>query len=211
MPCIQSQISERKTANLNLSGIAHLPSFIFWADQSWKKIIANDKFYPFSTMDPSLKSRYQNLSQHLIAQTAYQNPNKSNGSQYSGKMYSLGRQQCYEEVSQIGIIGIAAKFYLVCGPLFDGVKKQHNTLGAPGLETSKILKVLLAIYCSLYLSFPKRPHKDDDASHFTFIMRIPIQQTTGNLVEENFEVKGGEFVFPDDSCGITLQDSMASW
>ncbi|KNZ63496.1 hypothetical protein VP01_11369g1, partial [Puccinia sorghi] len=25
--------------------------------------------------------------------------------------------------------------------------------------------------------------------------------TTGNLVEENFEVKGG-FVFPDYSCGI---------
>ncbi|KNZ62756.1 hypothetical protein VP01_1225g2 [Puccinia sorghi] len=33
-------------------------------------------------------------------------------------------------------------------------------------------------------------------------MWIPIKQTTGNLVEENFEVKGGEFVFPDDSCSI---------
>ncbi|KNZ46174.1 hypothetical protein VP01_7499g1 [Puccinia sorghi] len=29
-------------------------------------------------------------------------------------------------------------------------------------------------------------------------MWIQIKQTT-NLVEENFEVKGGEFVFPDDS------------
>ncbi|KNZ62754.1 hypothetical protein VP01_12265g1 [Puccinia sorghi] len=33
-------------------------------------------------------------------------------------------------------------------------------------------------------------------------MWIPIKQTTGNLVEGNFEVKGGEFVFPVDSCGI---------
>ncbi|KNZ61383.1 hypothetical protein VP01_14084g1, partial [Puccinia sorghi] len=50
-------------------------SFICWADQSWKKIIAIFKFYLFSTMDPSLKSQYQCLSQNLIDQTAYQNPN----------------------------------------------------------------------------------------------------------------------------------------
>ena len=35
-------------------------------------------------------------------------------------------------------------------------------------------------------------------------MWIPIEQTTGNLVEENFAVQGGEFVFPDDSCGINF-------
>ncbi|KNZ50060.1 hypothetical protein VP01_4620g2 [Puccinia sorghi] len=35
-------------------------------------------------------------------------------------------------------------------------------------------------------------------------MWMPIKQTTSNLVEENFEVKGGEFVFPDDSCGINI-------
>ncbi|KNZ49551.1 hypothetical protein VP01_4943g1 [Puccinia sorghi] len=48
--------------------------------------------------------------------------------------------------------------------------------------------------------FSNLPHKDNDASPFTFFMWIPIEQATGNLVEENFEVKGGEFVFPDDSC-----------
>ncbi|KNZ45083.1 hypothetical protein VP01_8505g1, partial [Puccinia sorghi] len=32
----------------------------------------------------------QRLSQHLIYQTVYQNPNQSNGTQYAGKMYSLG-------------------------------------------------------------------------------------------------------------------------
>ncbi|KNZ46249.1 hypothetical protein VP01_7430g1, partial [Puccinia sorghi] len=41
----------------------------------------------FSTMHPSLKSQYQNLSQHCIAQTAYWNPSQSNGPQYAGKMY----------------------------------------------------------------------------------------------------------------------------
>ncbi|KNZ63195.1 hypothetical protein VP01_11756g1, partial [Puccinia sorghi] len=51
-------------------------------------------------------------------------------------------------------------------------------------------------------NFANKPHKDNDASPFNFVMWIPIKQTTGNLVEENFEVKGDEFVFPDDSCGI---------
>ncbi|KNZ60781.1 hypothetical protein VP01_15018g1 [Puccinia sorghi] len=59
-------------------------------------MIAIVKFYPFSTMDPSLKSQYQHLSKHLIAQTAYQNP-KPNGPQYSAKIYSLGWQKGYEE------------------------------------------------------------------------------------------------------------------
>ncbi|KNZ50101.1 hypothetical protein VP01_459g1, partial [Puccinia sorghi] len=66
------------------------------------------QFYPFSSMDPSLKSRYQCLSQHLIAQTAYQNTNQSNVPQYAGKMYGLGWKSGYEEASKIGITGIAA-------------------------------------------------------------------------------------------------------
>ncbi|KNZ50446.1 hypothetical protein VP01_4422g3, partial [Puccinia sorghi] len=49
-------------------------------------------------------------------------------------------------------------------------------------------------------NFGNKPHKENDASPFTFVMWIPIKQTTGNLVEEKFEVKGGEFIFPDDSC-----------
>ncbi|KNZ53637.1 hypothetical protein VP01_317g3 [Puccinia sorghi] len=56
------------------------------SDQSWKKIISIVKFYLFSTMDPSLKSQYQHLRQHLIAQTAYQNPNQSNVPQYAWKI-----------------------------------------------------------------------------------------------------------------------------
>ncbi|KNZ60042.1 hypothetical protein VP01_1621g3 [Puccinia sorghi] len=67
-------------ANLNLSGVAHLPvhiynhkpkamilffknSVIFWAYhyQSWRNIISVVKFYPFSTMDLSLKIQYQHL------------------------------------------------------------------------------------------------------------------------------------------------------
>ena len=75
---------KRLEANLRFAGVGHLPvhisnpnpkamirffnrSFICWADQTRKNIIAIVKFQPFSTMHPSLKSQYQCLSQHLIA------------------------------------------------------------------------------------------------------------------------------------------------
>ncbi|KNZ44345.1 hypothetical protein VP01_9256g1 [Puccinia sorghi] len=73
------QKERQLNASLDLSGIAHLPV----------------KFYP--------------LSQNLIAQTAYQNPNQSNAPQDSRKMYSLGWLKGYEEASKIGIKGIEAK------------------------------------------------------------------------------------------------------
>jgi hypothetical protein len=33
-------------------------------------------------------------------------------------------------------------------------------------------------------------------------MWIPIKKNTGNLVEENLQVKGGQFIFPGESCVI---------
>ena len=239
---------KRLKANLNLSGVAHLPvhisnpnpnakiqffdkSFICWADQSRENIIAVVKFHPFSTMDPALKSQYQRLSQHLIAQSTYQNPNQSNGPQYAGKMYSLGWRKGYETASKIGTTGIAAKvakdpegyrqlqtlvpeqntfigerFYSVSGPLFEEVKQQHNALNAPGLEPNfKEDPNGFTSHLSFTISnFANTPHKDDDASPFSFVMWIPIDQTTGNLIEKDFAVQGGEFVFPDDSCGINF-------
>jgi len=239
---------KRLKANLNISGDTHLPvhisnpnpkamirffnkSFICWADQSRNNVIAVVKFHHFSTMDPSLKSRYQSLSQHLIAQSTFQNPNKSNGPQYAGKMYSLGWRKGYKSESKIGTSGIAAKvskdpegyaqlqshvpehnqfigeqFYGVSGPLFEEVKMQHNSLHAPGLAPNfKEDPEGFTCHLSFTISnFANKPHKDSDSSPFSFVMWIPIEETTGNLVEDNFEVQGGEFVFPDDSCGINF-------
>ena len=33
-------------------------------------------------------------------------------------------------------------------------------------------------------------------------MWIPIKKNTVNIVEVNLQVKGGQFIFPGDSCGI---------
>ncbi|KNZ58050.1 hypothetical protein VP01_2005g2 [Puccinia sorghi] len=139
----------------------------FLADQSWKKIIAIVKFYPFSTMYPSLKSQYQCLSQHLIAQTAYQNPNQSNGPQYSGNMYSLGWGKGYEEASKTGITGIAAKVAKDPDRYFN---KQNNALGAPGLEPN-LKEDPDGCTCPLLSpTFPTNPTKTmmPNPSHFSF-------------------------------------------
>ncbi|KNZ63931.1 hypothetical protein VP01_10837g2, partial [Puccinia sorghi] len=83
------------------------------------------------------------------------------------------------------------------------MKSRSNTMPLKHLDwnptSKKILAVLLAIYPSLSPNLPK--NEDNDASPFIW---IPIKQTTCNLVEEKFEVKGGEFVFPDESCGINF-------
>ncbi|KNZ61915.1 hypothetical protein VP01_1337g2 [Puccinia sorghi] len=81
----------------------------FWKEKCLKANLNLSVVYPFSTMDPSLKSQYQHLSQHLISQATYQTPNTSNGPQDYGKMYSIGWQEGYESSSKIGTTGIAAK------------------------------------------------------------------------------------------------------
>ncbi|KNZ46458.1 hypothetical protein VP01_7246g1, partial [Puccinia sorghi] len=74
---------------------------------------------------------------------------------------------------------IGQQFYLVSSPLFDKVKKQHNALGAPGLEHYfKENPDSFNCHLSFNISnFANKPHKVNE-------------QTTSNLVEENFEVKG---------------------
>ena len=203
--------------------------FICWADPSHRTAIAIVKFHPFSLMDPALKAQYKFLSQHLIAQAKFQNPNKSNGPAYSGDMYSLGWRKGYEAETKVGIQGISAKvrqdqlgfedlqthvpqidnfignrFQSVSQPLFDKVKLHHQVLQAPGLAphferddnsfTSHLSFTIGA--------FANTPHMDTDASPLCFVMWIPTKKDTGNLVEENLQVKGGQFIFPGESCGI---------
>jgi hypothetical protein len=83
--------------------------FICWADPSHRTAISIVKFHPFSLMDPALKAQCKFLSQHLIAQTKFQNPNKSNNPAYSGEMYSLGWRKAFEGNTQVGIQGISAE------------------------------------------------------------------------------------------------------
>ncbi|KNZ60568.1 hypothetical protein VP01_15362g1, partial [Puccinia sorghi] len=85
------------------------------------------QFYLFSTMDPSLKSQYQCLSQHLISQTAYQNPNNLNCPKYAGKMYSIAATVAKDTDRHCKLQShfpeqktfIGKQFYLVSSPLFD--------------------------------------------------------------------------------------------
>jgi hypothetical protein len=189
--------------------------FICWADPSHRTAIAIVKFHPFSSMGPALKAQYQYLSQHLIAQTKFQNPNKSNIPAYSGDMYSLGWRKQFEAETKVGIQGNSAKvrqdqlgfedlqthvpqidnfigdcFQSVSQPLFDKVKLHHQVLQAPGLAPH-FKRDENSFTSHLYFTigaFANTPHMDTDASPFRFVMWIPIKKNTGNLFEENLQV-----------------------
>ena len=202
--------------------------FICWANPSHQKLIAVIKFHPFSAMDPALKAQYDFLSQHLIAQTRFQNANKSNGPAYSGKMYSLGWRKAFKAKNKVGIQGISAKvrqdqlgfedlqthvlkidnfigdcFQSVSQPLFEEVKQNHQFLQAPVLAPHfrRDHKSFTSHLSFTIGAFANTPQIDTDASPFSFVMWIPIEKNTGNLVEENLQVKGGQFIFPGESCG----------
>ncbi|KNZ64568.1 hypothetical protein VP01_10149g1, partial [Puccinia sorghi] len=100
-------------------------------------------------------------------------------------------------------------FYLVSGPLFDEVKQKNNALEAPVLEPNFKedpngftchLSFTISKFANLTVEFfdgrsqryffedikdrqiiSTLTHKDNNASPFTFVMWIPIEQTTGNL------------------------------
>ncbi|KAI9613900.1 hypothetical protein H4Q26_009750 [Puccinia striiformis f. sp. tritici PST-130] len=57
-------------------------------------------------MNPNLKACFQHLSHHLVAQSSFQNPNKSNGPATSGEIFSC---KGYEEDTAIATTGIAEK------------------------------------------------------------------------------------------------------
>ncbi|PLW17158.1 hypothetical protein PCANC_11807 [Puccinia coronata f. sp. avenae] len=217
----------RKNRDINIR-MFH-KSFIAYADSCCKHIVAIVKFYPFATMDSSLMARFQNLSHHLIAQSKFQNPNYSNGPAYAGHLFSLGWRKAYESKTTVGITRIAEKvsrdrkgwedlqthlpevnrfigerFEALSKPLFDEVKDHFQPLEAPGLSPDFITNPD-AFTCHLSFTlnnFANQCHSDRDSSPYTFFTWLPINKSTGQLVEGPLVGFGGEFVFPKHGFGI---------
>ncbi|POV94090.1 hypothetical protein PSHT_12649, partial [Puccinia striiformis] len=51
-------------------------------------------------------------------------------------------------------------------------------------------------------NFSNASHTDRDASPYTFVTWLPINEKTGDLIEDKLEVTGGQFVFPRNGFGI---------
>ena len=99
-------------------------------------------------------------------------------------------------------------FQSVSKPMFDEVQRQHELLKAPGLaphfeRDSKSFTSHLSFTIG---AFANTPHMDTDASPFSFVTWILIEKDTGNIVEKNLQVWGGQFIFPGQSCGIDFTD-----
>ncbi|KAI9609792.1 hypothetical protein KEM48_002743 [Puccinia striiformis f. sp. tritici PST-130] len=168
-------------------------------------------------MDPNLKARFQHVAHHLVAQSYLQNPNKSNGPARSGKMFSLGWRKGYEDDTTLATTGIAEKvsqdrlgyedlqthvptvdtflaerFQNLSQPLYEEVKEQFLTLNAPGLAPY-FEENTDGFTCHLSFTlgnFSNASHTDHDASPYTFVTWLPINEKTGNLIEDKLEVTG---------------------
>ncbi|KAI7935603.1 hypothetical protein MJO28_016474 [Puccinia striiformis f. sp. tritici] len=206
-------------------------SFVCYGNSTQSKIIAVVKCHSFEGMDPEKKEEYKRLSCTLIVHTKFQNDNKSNRHKLGGKMYSLGWRKGYEEKNKLGVTAITSKvakdqtgfinlfdetpfinnfladrFRDVSLKMYNEVKEYHNNSKAPSL--SPIFFADPDSFCC-HLSFTfdnfyNKAHTDSDSSPYSFVMWIPIDKKTGQLVEENFEVEGGDFVFPNDGCAINF-------
>ncbi|POW02528.1 hypothetical protein PSHT_12079 [Puccinia striiformis] len=147
----------------------------------------------------------------------------------SGKMFSLGWRKGYEEDTTIATTGIAEKvsqdrlgyedlqthvptldtfiserFQNLSQPLYDKVKEQFLTLNAPGLAPY-FEENTDGFTCHLSFTlgnFSNASHTDHDASPYTFVTWLPINEKTGDLIEDKLEVTGGQFVFPRNGFGI---------
>ncbi|KAH9442803.1 hypothetical protein Pst134EB_033152 [Puccinia striiformis f. sp. tritici] len=242
----QNQANKRIEANIKYTNEAHITShicqndpegkirffrnsFVAWRDNSRKFTVAIVKFHPFATMDPNLKARFQHAAHHLVAQSLFQNPNKSNGPAITGKMFSLGWRKGYEEDTTIATTGIAEKvsqdrlgyedlqthvptldtfiseqFQNLSQPLYNEVKEQFLSLNAPGLAPY-FEENTDGFTCHLSFTlgnFSNASHTDHDASPYTFVTWLPINEKTGDLIEDKLEVTGGQFVFPRNGFGI---------
>ncbi|POW10997.1 hypothetical protein PSTT_05671 [Puccinia striiformis] len=176
-------------------------SFIAWNNNSCKHLVAIIKFHPFATMEPSLKARYQHLAHHLIAQTAYQNPNNSNGPANSGKIAAYEDLQTH--VPTVNTF-IGEQFKNLSQPLYDEVREQHHALDAPGLAPH-FERDPDGFTCHLSYTlgnFANESHTNRDASPFSFVTWLPINKKTGDLIEGDLNVSGGQFVFPRNGFGI---------
>ncbi|KAI9626750.1 hypothetical protein KEM48_010215 [Puccinia striiformis f. sp. tritici PST-130] len=204
-------------------------SFVAWLDNTRKHIVAIVKFHSFAKMDASVKAQFQHLAHHLVAQSLFQNPNKSNGPAISGKMYSLGWCKGFEEKTKLAVTGIPEKvshdregyedlqthvpqvntfigerFKSLSKRRFDQVQVQYLGLKAPALSPNfEHDPDGLTSHLSFTMdNFANASHTDKDASPYSFFTWLPINKKTGDLIEDDLDVSGGQFVFPRNGFGI---------
>ncbi|KNZ63117.1 hypothetical protein VP01_1186g5 [Puccinia sorghi] len=118
-------------------------------------------------MDPSLKSQYQHLSQNLIAQKAYQNPQIALN-MLGRFIFWDGKRDKMSQRIQTDIASSKSMFL-------------NKTPSFTNGSTWFAVLYLMNFTCHLSFTiskFANKPHKDNDASPFKFLIWIPIKQTT---------------------------------
>ncbi|KNZ44161.1 hypothetical protein VP01_944g5, partial [Puccinia sorghi] len=160
----------------NAEGVAHLPVHISNPNPN-AMIRFFNHFTPFQLWI-LLSNHDTNVSANI---SLLKQPIRIPNSQMALDMLIRCKQQRLQRI-QMDIASSKAMF----------LNKTPSLAKAPGLEPNfKEDPDGFTFHLSFTISnFANKPHKDNDASPLTFFMWIPIKQTTSNLVEKNFEVKG---------------------
>ncbi|KAA1094550.1 hypothetical protein PGT21_024589 [Puccinia graminis f. sp. tritici] len=191
-------------------------------------------FTKFCDINPGLRDQFEALSQHLVEHSRYLWPNANNGNKLGGTMFNAGWRKAYTHNKIMGISAAVPKiagheecylelqeemkpmeaFLSTCFAhlsqlLYETLRIKHKDLQLPSISSSSFSKLndfSFASHLSFTLNnFYNKPHCDNDSSTYSFGLWLPIDSRDGRLVIEDFHVKGGNFVFPDNNFGMKFK------
>ncbi|KAA1116502.1 hypothetical protein PGT21_016256 [Puccinia graminis f. sp. tritici] len=104
---------------------------------------------------------------------------------------------------------LATRFAHLSRLLYDTLQIQHKELKLPSISSnsfSELHDFSFASHLSFTLNnFHNKPHCDQDSSTYSFGLWLPIYSRDGQLITKDFNVKGGNFIFPEDNFGLKFE------
>ncbi|POW09172.1 hypothetical protein PSHT_09231 [Puccinia striiformis] len=199
-----------------------------------KKLSGLVRFTKFDTLDSTLIRKFERLSEHLIKQSQFLTTNQKNQKIISGKMFNSGWRKATTKNEMMGISAsvpkiagheayyenlqdelqemeafLATRLANMSEKLYEKLRQEHKAFNLPSISSlnfDDIHDFSFASHLSFTFSnFENEPHRDPDSSTYSFGLWLPIDERSGKLIQNNLEVKGGNFMFPDDNFGLNFE------
>ncbi|POW01760.1 hypothetical protein PSTT_12246, partial [Puccinia striiformis] len=188
-----------------------------------KKLSGLVRFTKFDTLDSTLIRKFERLSEHLIKQSQFLTTNQKNQKIISGKMFNSGWRKA---TTKNEMMGISASVPKIAGheAYYENLQDELQEMEA--FLATRLANITQGLQSAFYLflnfddihdfsfashlsftfsNFENEPHRDPDSSTYSFGLWLPIDERSGKLIQNNLEVKGGNFMFPDDNFGLNFE------
>ncbi|KAI7947787.1 hypothetical protein MJO28_009695 [Puccinia striiformis f. sp. tritici] len=190
--------------------------------------------HKFDILNSTLIRKFERLSGHLIKQSQFLTANQKNQKIISGKMFNSGWRKATTKNEMMGISAsvpkiagheayyenlqdklqemeafLATRLANMSEKLYEKLRQEHKAFNLPSISSSNFNDIhdfSFASHLSFTLSnFENKPHRDLDSSTYSFGLWLPIDERSGKLIQNDLEVKGGNFMFPDDNFGLNFE------